>query len=364
MKNLKFEYRITLAYMFIGGLWILFSDRLLHFFLIDNLDLEMKFQTYKGWFYILVTALLFFLFVKKHLERLRDTEAELKNHKDNLQELVNEKTVDLGELNQKLNSTNQELLQKSNLITRQNRELTETLDSLKKTQSKLIQTDKMASLGTFTAGVAHEINNPLNFIMGAYNGLEDYFNEYGSKDQQVTDFLLTSIKTGIERATGIVHGLNEFSRDNKDFNEDCDIHAILDNCLMMLHNQTDVRIEIIKKYSDQGIVITGNIGKLHQAFINILNNSIQAIKDKGRIEIVTEKNERNVTVQILDTGYGINGKDIKKIIEPFFTTKAPGEGTGLGLSITYSIIQDHKGTISFESEVGKWTKAFIKFTVK
>lgn len=361
MKNLKFEYKITLIYIIIGGLWILFSDRLLLFLAFNNADLLSKLQTYKGWFYVIVTAVLFFLFIKKHLEKLRDTEAELKKHRYNLEELVNEKTIDLELLNKKLNSTNKEILLKSDLINKQNTELKETLRKLQKTQSKLIQADKMASLGTLTSGVAHEINNPLNYILGAYKGLQNYFNKHGSHNQEKTDFFLTSIQTGIDRAVGIVHGLNEFSRSNEDFEEDCNIHTIMDNCLLMLYNQTKDKIKITKKYAEQDLVIKGNIGKLHQVFINILTNSIQAIAEEGEIEIKTEKNESGIIIQFYDNGCGINKEHINKTTEPFFTTKPPGKGTGLGLSIAYSIIRDHKGEIIFESEADQWTKVTVQF---
>ena len=363
MKYLKFEYKITIIYTLIGGLWILFSDKLLHFLTKNNVILERELQTFKGWFYILVTAILFFLFVKRHLEKLRVIETDLKNHKDHLQELVDEKTIDLANLNNQLTEINKELTKKSELITLQNNELKETLRNLQITQSRLLQADKMASLGVLTAGVAHEINNPLNFIMGAYDVLENYFEEYGSSDQKKTNLLLQSIKTGIDRTIEIVQGLNEFSRNNEAYDENCDIHKILNNCLMILFNQTKGRIEIKKTFYKDKLSIVGNAGKLHQVFINILTNSIQAIENKGIIEISTEKTENEIIIQVLDNGSGISNDNLKKIVEPFFTTKPPGKGTGLGLSIVYSILEDHQGVIAYESELGKWTRATIKFRI-
>ena len=130
----------------------------------------------------------------------------------------------------------------------------------------------MASLGILTSGVAHEINNPLNYLMGAQFGLAKYFEKHETSDKEQTDFLLSSIKTGVERISNIVKGLNQFSRNNERLDESCDLHSILDNCFVMLQSQTINKIAIIKKYSKELFSISGNSGKLHQVFLNILNN--------------------------------------------------------------------------------------------
>ena len=143
------------------------------------------------------------------------------------------------------------------------------LHHLKETQSQLIHAEKMASIGILTAGVAHEINNPLNFIMGGYVDLEEYFTDMGDPPEDVL-FLLNSIKTGISRASTIVNGLNQFSRDQDTYDEVIDIHSIINNCLVMLQSQTKNRIEIHKNFSGKSSTLKGNVGKLHQVFINIL----------------------------------------------------------------------------------------------
>lgn len=358
LKTLKFEYRITIAYLLIGGIWILFSDKILYLLVEQDLW-RQKLQTYKGWFYVSVTGVLFFFFIKKHLNALRKTESELKKHENNLQQLVEEKTKVLDNLNKELNTANTELYNKNELINEQNTELRKTLDTLKEAQSQLVQAEKMASLGTLTAGVAHEINNPLNFIKGASDGLNHYFNKYGSNNENETSFLLSSINEGIERATVIVNGLNQFSRDSSKSNESCNIHSIINNCLVILQNQTKHKIDIKKRYSKDQIVIKGNVGKLHQVFLNILTNAIQSIKDHGEIIIETVKHEKDVIVSITDNGCGISEEHLAQITTPFFTTKPPGKGTGLGLSITYSIIKEYNGSLLFESSLNKGTKVLI-----
>jgi signal transduction histidine kinase len=132
----------------------------------------------------------------------------------------------------------------------------------------------------------------------------------------------------------------------------------------MLQAKTKNKIEIRKELTRQKITLKGNVGKLHQVFINILNNSIQAIPEKGTINISTKKVRQNLVVEIADTGTGIDEKDLKRITDPFFTTKDPGDGTGLGLFITYSIIKEHNGTLDFESQRGKGTKTIISFPVQ
>ena len=129
----------------------------------------------------------------------------------------------------------------------------------------------------------------------------------------------------------------------------------------MLHHSYKDKITIEKSYIQQEIVIKGNEGKLHQVFINILTNAIQSIKDEGIIRINTLKQNNSVNIIIEDNGSGIEQNNLSKVIEPFFTTKDPGEGTGLGLSIAYTIIEEHNGDIEFESELNKGTIVKIIF---
>jgi signal transduction histidine kinase/ligand-binding sensor domain-containing protein len=293
------------------------------------------------WFRIFVILFIIGSLVFTFIWRTR----QLKLQKKVLEIKVRERTNDLEDANTKLEERQEEILQQSE-------ELLSTLNQLSQTQNQLIQSEKMASLGVLSAGVAHEINNPLNYIMGAYVGLDDYFKETVLTDERIP-ILLDGIKTGIDRASEIVRGLNQFSRNNDTLSEDCDIHSILNNCLVMLNYQLKERIEVYKNFSDEEIKIAGNVGKLHQVFINILYNSIQAIDKKGVISIKTNKQEQNSIIEITDSGCGISKHNLTKITDPFYTTKDPGKGTGLGLSIAYSIIQDHKGNIEFQSELNE-----------
>ena len=362
MTKLKFEYRITLAYLIIGCIWIIFSDKLLDS-IIEDIDLLTEIQTYKGWFYVTITGLLFYMFLKKHLTKLRNTEQELEIHRNNLQILVEEKTKELDIAIEDLSATNEELNDKNGIINIQNLELKETLQKLKETQSHLFQAEKMASLGVLTAGIAHEINNPLNYILGGLTGLENYFKEEKVQNKKISLFV-NSIKTGVDRASSIVSELNQLNRSDETYKDDCDIHAIIENCLELVNNQQKNRIKFFKKFADRKMIVLGNVGQLHQVFINILINASQSIEDEGSISISTEDKDENVCIKITDTGCGICKDDLPKITDPFFTTKEPGKGTGLGLSITYNIIQAHKGQISFQSELNEGTTVIMVLPIK
>jgi signal transduction histidine kinase len=280
-------------------------------------------------------------------KRLEANVTELRDYKENLEELVSDKT-------EKLESTNAEL-QKSN------DELQATLDSLRDAQEQLINAEKMASLGVLTAGVAHEINNPLNFISGGYYGIKAHFADHPEQLNEDVDFFLKTIKEGVERSGKIVEGLNHFSRTNQTYDEECNINEVIENCLLILRNRYKKTIEIKKNLSESIPVITGNDGKLHQAVLNIFNNAIQAIDGKGVIEINTSITEESIRLMVKDSGAGISPDIITKITDPFFTTKEPGEGTGLGLSITKKILDEHHAIISYDSVENEGTTCTVLF---
>lgn len=276
--------------------------------------------------------------------------ASLDEHKKDLEYKVVQRTKELNQKNRELEVTNKEL------------EL--VVSKLSEAQNQLIQSEKMASLGILTAGVAHEINNPLNFILGGYTGLKTYFEEINNTANDEINFFLNSIHTGVERAVKIIDGLNQFSRTTDSFDENCDIHKILDDCLVMLDISIKDRIDLKKEYTTSKVNIQGNLGKLHQVFLNILNNSVQAIEGRGEILIKTRRVDSSVEISITDSGCGISKKNLTKILNPFYTTKQPGKGTGLGLSITFSIVKDHMGNIAFESKEDEYTTAIVNLPIK
>jgi signal transduction histidine kinase len=286
-------------------------------------------------------------------------------------------------------------LQKQNEeIEQQKTELNATLEHLTHAQTQLVQSEKMASLGQVTAGVAHELNNPLNFISTSVKPLqrnmedliavlEKYdslveekklsgsFGEMEAYKQsldysyllQETSELLKGINEGASRSKHIVRDLRTFSRMDENEFKTANIHEGIDSTLLLLNNQLKEKITVHKSYGKIPPVVCLP-GKLNQVFMNILTNSILAIEDKGDIYIETSKRAEMVRISIKDTGKGMSPEIREHIFEPFFTTRPVGQGTGLGLSITYSIIEEHLGKIEVDSAPGKGTEFIITLPIQ
>lgn len=281
-------------------------------------------------------------------------------------------------------------------VMQQKEALEKSLADLKMAQTKLLESEKMASLGQLTAGLAHEINNPINFVSVGVKNLHQNFDElknalqaYLSLDpsadnretlqkiadrklrEQIaetvedSDEMFRSIHNGINRTVSIVKSLRNFSRlDEGDF-KPVDLHEGLESTLEILQSQIRAKAEVVRNYG-QLPPVTCAPGKINQVFLNIINNALQAINGRGTITLTTahlpEKNE--VKVAISDSGSGMSEEVRSRLFEPFFTTKPVGEGTGLGLSISYGIINDHKGRIEVESEKDKGSTFTIYLPVK
>jgi PAS domain S-box-containing protein len=272
---------------------------------------------------------------------LKQSQVELEKHSKNLEEVVEKRT--------------EELEQKNTALEHGNKELAVAIRELKDAQTQLIQVEKMASLGVMSAGIGHEINNPLNFIKNGLSALNQELidNNYEQIDRVVPYFDI--INDGVSRASKIVKSLSHFSRDHKTMDENCKVDEIIDHCLVILHSNLKNRVEVIKQFEHGKKVVLGNEGKLHQAFLNILSNAEQAIKDMGKITIDTIAKKDNIVITIKDNGSGIDKGNLEKIGDPFFTTKDPGKGTGLGLFLTYSIIDEHNGKIIVNSKENEGT---------
>jgi signal transduction histidine kinase len=281
-----------------------------------------------------------------------------------------------------------EIEEKNVVLEDQKEELHSMLESLKLTQSQLVQSEKMASLGQLVAGIAHEINNPVTFISAGVDSLGTNLDEVRQvlevyhritpentkeKLEEIEDLkeqidykqaireinkLIDSIKNGTERTTQIVNGLRTFSRLDEDVLKIADIHEGLDSTLILLRNRYKSRIEISKEYGDIPSLECFP-GQLNQVFMNITSNSIDAIEDKGIITISTSKANGFIQINIKDSGSGMPENIKAKIFDPFYTTKEVGEGTGLGLSISHGIIEKHGGSIKVQSEAGKGSEIII-----
>lgn len=291
------------------------------------------------------------------IEERQKSEKELDNYRMNLEKLVEKRTEEIAVTNKELKSANDELH-------KQKDQLQVMLNSLNAAQDQLIQSEKMASLGILSAGIAHEINNPLNFVKGGLTFLEQYLKEKLKKDYGDAQPVIEAMNTGVNRAADIVKSLSLYSRSDSASETNCNVHDVIDDCLIILNNEIKNRIRIRKNYTDKKYMLLANEGKLHQAFLNILANASHAIEKKGQIIINSEIKNSHIEIDINDDGNGIAESEIGRIFDPFYTTKEPGKGTGLGLSITYNIIRELQGDIKVESAEGKGTKVMISIPVK
>lgn len=276
-------------------------------------------------------------------------------------------------------------------------ELEETSKTLEKTQALLLQSEKMSSLGQLTAGIAHEINNPVNFVANGVNTLKDNFkqlnvfienykricelesleeikkyykiqreDDHHFNDLQTsTDESLDDVEYGTTRITEIVNGLRVFARHDEVEIKEADLNQVVENAIVILKPKYKKKAKVLKDFDSNIAPIKCLPGQLNQALVNLIGNACDAIDFKGTINVKTEELDKDhVKVSIRDNGKGMSEDIVKKIFDPFFTTKEVGKGTGLGLAITYGIIEKHNGAITVESEEGKGTEFVITLPKK
>lgn len=291
-------------------------------------------------------------------------------------------TESFNEMSRKIWIARADLRKKITELERANKEL-------KETQTKLVHSAKMVSLGQLVAGVAHELNNPIGFIYSNMNYLKEYSDKLielvgvaeknpeklvSKKEELEFDYivadlpkLVASCQDGARRTRDIVLGLRNFSRLEEAKLQEIDLHQSLDTTLNLLQGELKNRIAIYKKY-DSVPHIQCYASQINQVFMNILSNAAQAIEGHGNIWITTQalkefkgqKDKRGyVKISIQDSGKGMSADTVDKIFDPFFTTKGVGQGTGLGLSISYGIVQNHGGEIQVKSEPGVGTEFVV-----
>jgi two-component system NtrC family sensor kinase len=286
----------------------------------------------------------------KNLLQTRHLHLQLKTQNASLEQQVRERT----ELVEELGRTNQKL---------------------RETQAHLIHSEKMAGLGQLVAGIAHEINNPLAFVINnifiVLEGLDklalrgvDLAPEESSKVSKLQTRIRDAY-SGATRVKDLVSKLRTFSRLDEGTIKTINIHESIDSVLLFLRHKTEGRIEVERHYGEIEM-LTCLAGELNQVLMNIIANAIDAIDagdGPGRITIATQQQNDHFVIRIRDTGKGIPEEIRNRIFEPFFTTKPIGQGTGLGLAISYGIMKAHQGSMEFSSKTGEGTEFTLKIPV-
>lgn len=305
---------------------------------------------------------------------------------ENLQQTSQEREKFVAELEELNRTLERRVDERTQALASANLELVNVIDSLKSTQSQLIHSEKMASLGQLVAGVAHELNNPIGFIYANFPHLEEYTKDLLSLIEELRQLpledaqkaiveqkikaidlefikedtlkIIRSGQSGASRIKEIVSSLRSFSRLDEAELKSVMLEDGINDTLAILNHQIRNRVEVIKDYQLNHPVLC-RAGQINQVFMNIIYNALQAIDGSGSLRISTRKEDEFAVISVADSGKGIPPDVITKIFDPFFSTKKVGEGTGLGLSISYGIIESHGGHIEVTSELGKGTTFII-----
>ena len=279
------------------------------------------------------------------------------------------------------------------LLSQKHQNLRNAYENLQNSQQQIVQQEKMASIGQLSAGIAHEINNPVGYVSSNLTSLQKYFKrlkefialqaevitayEQGIEPININverrrlkiDYILEDIEDvtkesqdGCERVRSIVRDLKSFARSDEDKPEIADLHEVIDTTINVIWNEIKYKAKVEKKYGELP-KINCFASKLSQVFMNLIVNASHAIEKEGIITITTWAADNSVFVAIHDNGSGVPPENLKKIFSAFFTTKAKGKGTGLGLSICKEIIEKHNGNITVESVVGEGTTFTIQLKV-
>ncbi len=278
-----------------------------------------------------------------------------------------------------------ELKRQEQALIRSNKELQEAVEKLKKAQDSLVESEKLASLGQLTAGLAHEINNPINYVSGNISPLLEDFKdvnlilrkvlelksalENSKEGSELLDLmqeleveeligeirkLLEGIADGTSRVKELMHSLKNLSRRNENTLIKIHINKIILSTLALIKPSVSDRIKIISDLGEVPVTM-GSPGEISQVLLNVIDNAIFAMEGSGELCVKSSQSGDQILVEIKDSGWGISEENLRRIFEPFYTTKEVGEGTGLGLAISHQIINKHQGQIHVESERKKGT---------
>jgi signal transduction histidine kinase len=251
-------------------------------------------------------------------------------------------------------------------LARQNELLTGALQQLKEMQSQLVQAEKLTSLGRLSAGIIHEINNPLNFAATGLYALRGKQRLLADSEQDEYGEILDDIEEGITRVRNIVSDLRTFTFPNAAPTDEVRLAETVEVAMRFLSHEWDKRIRVIRDVPDT-LLVHANRNKLVQVLVNLLQNALDALKGKRfesgtpEIQVRAESAADEIRLRLRDNGLGIDPSIMDRIFDPFFTTKDVGQGMGLGLSISYRIVEEAGGRIEVRSEAGEFTEFILVF---
>ncbi len=258
-----------------------------------------------------------------------------------------------------------EVVRQTAEIRTKSEQLEAAMSELKHTQAELVQSAKLASLGTLSAGIAHEINNSLNYVNGSLVPLEKIISKIPEgQDKSKILQLVSVMKEGLNLTLEIIKSLRNYTGLNQAKFKELSVQEVVKSVLTILRNKLRDKIEI-EEDIDANAVVFGSVVGLNQVFMNLISNAVDAMAEGGHLRIIAKTlTDDEVQIEITDTGRGIDSKDLNRIFEPFFTTKEVGKGTGLGLYIVSNEVKRHRGTLNVKSEVGKGTTFTVRLPRK
>ncbi|MFH1459661.1 MAG: ATP-binding protein [Candidatus Omnitrophota bacterium] len=319
--------------------------------------------------FVLIIGLFFRNSIIAPLKNLSNMSAKI-GKGDFSQKISIKGTDEISDLGKSFNQMSDELLRSKKEIEEWNKKLQEKVkiisNELEAKQAQLIESEKMASLGVLSSGIAHEINNPLGIIIGSVQMiLKELKEKQTLANPQQTEELLKTVENYTRRCSHIVNSLLQFANKKQMQLIESDVNKSVENALLFTENHIKKNnINLIQSLEKDLPQVLADPINLEQVFINIILNAQMSMPEGGQLKVSTALAGNRVMVSFEDTGMGIAAGNMHKIFEPFFSTREPGKGAGLGLSISYGIIKAHNGDIKVESAVGKGTKVTVEIPIK